>query len=119
MWESLAPMGQRAVVAPGRADGRDRTGDIRFTRAVLYQLSYVGIAFASYRCDAPLLCCSAGFVALSRLGSPVARSGPLGDRLGWLLRAEADASEAWQGWPSASRLSHHQASSIPAHARLA
>jgi hypothetical protein len=27
-----------------RADGRDRTGDIRFTRAVLYQLSYVGIA---------------------------------------------------------------------------
>ncbi len=27
-----------------RADGRDRTGDIRFTRAVLYQLSYVGVA---------------------------------------------------------------------------
>jgi hypothetical protein len=26
-----------------RADGRDRTGDIRFTRAVLYQLSYVGV----------------------------------------------------------------------------
>jgi hypothetical protein len=26
-----------------RADGRDRTGDIRFTRAVLYQLSYVGM----------------------------------------------------------------------------
>jgi hypothetical protein len=25
-----------------RADGRDRTGDNRFTRAVLYQLSYVG-----------------------------------------------------------------------------
>jgi hypothetical protein len=30
-----------------RADGRDRTGDIRFTRAVLYQLSYVGEALAS------------------------------------------------------------------------
>jgi hypothetical protein len=27
-----------------KADGRDRTGDIRFTRAVLYQLSYVGLA---------------------------------------------------------------------------
>jgi hypothetical protein len=27
-----------------QADGRDRTGDIRFTRAVLYQLSYVGVA---------------------------------------------------------------------------
>ncbi len=26
-----------------KADGRDRTGDIRFTRAVLYQLSYVGV----------------------------------------------------------------------------
>jgi hypothetical protein len=31
----------------GRADGRDRTGDIRFTRAVLYQLSYVGMDGAS------------------------------------------------------------------------
>src|ERR1039458_8450673 len=26
-----------------RADGRDRTGDIRFTKPVLYQLSYVGV----------------------------------------------------------------------------
>jgi hypothetical protein len=34
----------RALVdGPYRADGRDRTGDIRFTRAVLYQLSYVGL----------------------------------------------------------------------------
>jgi hypothetical protein len=32
---------------PSRADGRDRTGDIRFTRAVLYQLSYVGVPVAS------------------------------------------------------------------------
>lgn len=37
----------RCTAALGRADGRDRTGDIRFTRAVLYQLSYVGIALAS------------------------------------------------------------------------
>jgi hypothetical protein len=39
-------------VLPNRADGRDRTGDIRFTRAVLYQLSYVGVASASYRRNA-------------------------------------------------------------------
>jgi hypothetical protein len=26
-----------------RADGRDRTGDLRFTRAALCQLSYVGV----------------------------------------------------------------------------
>ncbi|MCW3018750.1 MAG: hypothetical protein JWN10_1058 [Solirubrobacterales bacterium] len=32
-----------------RADVRDRTGNLRFTRAVLYQLSYVGLRFASYR----------------------------------------------------------------------
>jgi hypothetical protein len=31
------------IVLPNRADGRDRTGDIRFTKPVLYQLSYVGV----------------------------------------------------------------------------
>jgi hypothetical protein len=41
-----------------RADGRDRTGDIRFTRAVLYQLSYVGVvshrtAETAHGADAP------------------------------------------------------------------
>jgi hypothetical protein len=34
-----------------RADGRDRTGDPRFTKPVLCQLSYVGVAYASYRCS--------------------------------------------------------------------
>jgi hypothetical protein len=37
------------IRAQARADGRDRTGDIRFTRAVLYQLSYVGLARTFYR----------------------------------------------------------------------
>jgi hypothetical protein len=37
-----------AALLHAQADGRDRTGDIRFTRAVLYQLSYVGVAYASY-----------------------------------------------------------------------
>jgi hypothetical protein len=35
--------GDAGTAHPSRADGRDRTGDIRFTRAVLYQLSYVGV----------------------------------------------------------------------------
>jgi RimJ/RimL family protein N-acetyltransferase len=44
-----ARTGRTRACAASRADGRDRTGDIRFTRAVLYQLSYVGVVHASYR----------------------------------------------------------------------
>jgi hypothetical protein len=41
-----------------RADGRDRTGDLRFTRAALYQLSYVGVV--SHPTPAALLDCKNG-----------------------------------------------------------
>src|SRR5580692_72952 len=57
-WQAgLRPSKAPPAARPSKADGRDRTGDIRFTRAVLYQLSYVGVAQASYRrsarCPAP------------------------------------------------------------------
>lgn len=34
------------------ADGRSRTGDLCFTKALLYQLSYIGLVFKVYRCKA-------------------------------------------------------------------
>jgi hypothetical protein len=39
--------------ALARADGRNRTGNLRFTRAALYQLSYVGRPLESYRRGQP------------------------------------------------------------------
>ncbi len=39
-----------------RADVRDRTGNLRFTRAMLYQLSYVGLEAVSYRRIDAVLC---------------------------------------------------------------
>jgi hypothetical protein len=47
--DSGSAVTSRAPLA--RADGRNRTGNLRFTRAALYQLSYVGRLFASYRRD--------------------------------------------------------------------
>ena len=37
------PAAAAGTTIDARADGRTRTGDILFTREVLYQLSYVGV----------------------------------------------------------------------------